>query len=203
MAPYGQPTLRDLFDDAPTPHIAHPPHTHYRDFYIATDGSFVEGGGGLGVIVETLDGRRVLRLAERDDSPDNNVAEYRALHVGLDALADRAQPTARVGVLVDHNDLAANVNATTLGMRHPDWPDGPVSIPAAGADHWQRIRRHIGRFAGVRAACLRSDRNPAHVLANAPEEYQHVNDEPPEPIRADAEGTIPPPSRAHRHANSD
>ncbi|PSP96181.1 ribonuclease H, partial [Halobacteriales archaeon QH_8_68_33] len=31
MAAYGRPTLRDLFDEAPTPHIAHPPRTHHRD----------------------------------------------------------------------------------------------------------------------------------------------------------------------------
>ena len=49
MATYGRPFLRDLFDGAPTPHIAHPPATHHRDFYLATDGSFRQSGGGLGV----------------------------------------------------------------------------------------------------------------------------------------------------------
>ncbi|MFB6354796.1 MAG: ribonuclease H, partial [Halobacteriales archaeon] len=44
MAGYGR--LRDLFDDAPTPHIAHPPRTHHRDYYLATDGSFLAGRGG-------------------------------------------------------------------------------------------------------------------------------------------------------------
>jgi len=63
MAAYGRPTLRDLFDEAPTPHIAHPPRTHHRDFYLATDGSYrgsrdANGGpnGGLGVVIETRDG---------------------------------------------------------------------------------------------------------------------------------------------------
>ena len=40
MAVYSRPALRNLFDESPTPHIAHPPHTHCRDFYIATDGSY-------------------------------------------------------------------------------------------------------------------------------------------------------------------
>ena len=201
MAGYGRPPLRDLFDDAPTPHIAHPPRTHHRDYYVATDGSFVPGGGGLGVIIETRDGDRLRRIARRDDSPDNNVAEYRALELGLDALAERVPPTAAVGVLVDHNDLAANVNATALGIRHPDWPAGPVRVPTAGAGYWRGIRTRIGEFADLRAACLPSPDNPAHVLANAPEEYGHVNAEPPGPVGADRDWEIPPPSRAERHAD--
>lgn len=200
MAVYGRPLLRDLFDDAPTPHIAHPPRTHRRDYYVATDGSFVEDGGGIGAIIETGAGERLLRLARRDDSPDNNVAEYRALHLGLDALAERVPRTARVGVLVDHNDLAANVNAAALGIRNPDWPAGPVSVPDASNHHWRGIRARIVGFAGIRAACLNSDRNPAHVLANAPDEYAHVNGDPE---RLERDWEIPPPSRADRHSVSD
>ena len=93
MASPGRPLLRDLFDGAPTPHIAHPPRTHHRDFYLATDGSFVAGRGGLGAILETGDGERVFRLARVAESPDNNVAEYRALRRGLDALAAHAVPS--------------------------------------------------------------------------------------------------------------
>lgn len=199
MATYGR--LRDLFDDAPTPHIAHPPCTHHRDYYLATDGSLVDGRGGLGAIVETGDGDRVLRLARVAETRDNNVAEYRALRLGLDALAARAGPGASVGVLVDHNDLAANVNATSLGLAAPDWPAGPVRVPEGGTACWRDIRTRIRSFGDLRAAAIRSDENPAHGLANAPEAYRHVNDEPAGPAARDWE--IPPPSRADRHRASD
>lgn len=198
MAPYGRPVLRDLFDDAPTPHIAHPPRTHRRDFYVATDGSFTAERGGLGVIIETGDGTRLARLARTEDSPDNNVAEYRALGLGLAALAEYAPATARVGVLVDHDNLAANVNAAALGMDHPDWP-AAVRVPKATAGHWTDIRSRIDTFAGVRAACIPSDLNPAHVLANAPDEYPHLDEGAPP--RAERDWEIPPPSRADRHAS--
>ena len=198
MVGYGR--LRDLFDDAPTPHIAHPPHTHHRDFYLATDGSFVEGRGGLGAIVETGDGERVVRLARVAESPNNNVAEYRALRLGLDALAAHAPPGSSVGVLLDHNDLAANVNAAAIGLASPDWPAGPVRVPPGGAGYWRDIRAHIRGFGELRAASIRSDDNPAHVLANAPEDYRHLEDEGA-PLKRTWE--IPPPSRADRHQASD
>ncbi|MFB6173970.1 MAG: ribonuclease H [Halobacteriales archaeon] len=201
MARYGRSTLRDLFDDAPTPHIAHPPRTHRRDFYLATDGSFVDDGGGIGAIIETGGGERLARLARGDDSPDNNVAEYRALRVGLETLAERAGANARVGVLVDHNDLAANVNVTALGVSHPDWPAEVAGVPEAGGDHWQGIRGHIRGFDDLRAACVGSDRNPAHVLANAPEEYAHLEEAPGTGPRRHEGGEAPPPSRADRNAS--
>lgn len=198
MVGYGR--LRDLFDDAATPHIAHPPHTHHRDFYLATDGSFVAGRGGLGVIAETGEGDRVLRLARVAESPNNNVAEYRALRLGLDALAGHATAGDSVGVLLDHNDLAANVNAAALGLTAPDWPAGPVRVPREGVGYWRDIRAHIRGFGDLRAASIRSDDNPAHVLANAPEDYRHL-DEPGGPAGRDWD--VPPASRADRHQASD
>jgi len=209
MAVYGHTlSLRDLFDDSPTPHIAHPPRTHHRDFYVATDGSFSKesGAGGLGAIIETRDGQRVGRLSVPDGRvPDNNIAEYRALHLGLDVLADRAPNSARVGVLVDHDDLAANVNNAVLAARHPDWkPPRPFSVPYEARHHWRGIRARISGFEELRAAKIRSRDNPAHTLANAPDQYAHVNreldrcllpDPAPEPSPQ-----FPPPSRANRHA---
>ena len=203
MAIYGRPFLRDLFDGAPTPHIAHPPRTHHRDYYVATDGSFLADGGGLGAIVETGEGDRLRRVARHDDAPDNNVAEYRALSVGLEALAEYATPDASVGVLIDHDALAANVNAAALGMAHPDWPASPVRVPRAGEAAWRDIRGHLDRFADVRAACVASDDNPAHALANAPDEYGHL-DEPVHPSSpASRDWEVPPPSRADRHLADD
>ena len=202
-----QPRLRDLFDESPTPHIAHPPRTHRRDFYVATDGSFSDAGGGLGVILETRSGDRVARLSVPDDAPDNNVAEYRALHLGLDVLAARAPPGSRVGVLVDHDDLAANVNAAILAANSPDYaPIRPITVPDASRNHWRGIRARLVSFEEARAARVASDRNPAHPLANSPDEYGFVNDQPavcPLPDASDtADGTqIPPPSRADRNAS--
>jgi hypothetical protein len=204
MAAYGRPTLRDLFDESPTPHIAHPPRTHHRDFYLATDGSFRRAGGGLGAVIETRDGERVARLSVPDEAPDNNVAEYRALHLGLDVLAARTPADASVGLLVDHDDLAANVNATVLAHGPGGVPPHSVSVPPATGLHWRGIRARLYGFDAVRAARIGSDENPAHPLANAPEEFGHVNDEPDRcllPETPAAEERIPPPSRSDRGAS--
>lgn len=199
MAAPGHPTLRNLFDDAPTPHIAHSPRTHHRDYYVATDGSFFGDGSGIGAIVETGDGECLFRIARTDDAPDNNTAEYRALETGLGRLSEHAPGTARVGLLLDHDDLAENVNATSLGLRGERWGTHRVTVPEASRARWDEIRDHIDAFTDVRAACVRSDQNPAHVLANAPEEYAHVSDR----VEESATGSwdAPPPSRAGRYAD--
>lgn len=218
MAAYGRPTLRDLFDEAPTPHIAHPPRTHHRDFYIATDGSYrdTHGGtdadrpnGGLGVVIETRDGERVARLSVPNRTPDNNVAEYRALHLGLDVLAARSPEEASVGVLIDHDALAENVNATVLNDRDADFePTHRVDVPNSTGLHWRGIRSRIRDFDEIRAARIRSGHNPAHPLANAPDQYAHVNSEAdrcvlPESPTAGRDDRYPPPSRADRGGASD
>ncbi|SEA09155.1 hypothetical protein SAMN04488065_1789 [Haloplanus vescus] len=216
MAVHGRSTLRNLFDDSPTPHIAHPPRTHHRHFYVATDGSYRADGGGLGAVIEARDGTRVARVALEDTPPDNNVAEYRALHLGLDVLDARAPPGSRVGVLVDHDDLAANVNHAVLAADHPDWqPTRPIDVPTRSEYHWRGIRARIATFDEIRAARIDSRVNPAHPLANAPKQYAHVNHREehcviPETNRADRRrrsrasddgAEIPPPSRAERRAS--
>jgi ribonuclease HI len=212
MAVHGR-SLRDLFDESPTPHIAHPPRTHHRHFYVATDGSYRSDGGGLGAVIETRDGTRVARVALSDVPPNNNVAEYRALHLGLDVLAARTPATARVGVLVDHDDLAANVNDAVLAASHPDWkPPREVRVPAGSENHWRGIRARIAGFGELRAARIDSRDNPAHPLANAPAEYGHVNErsdrcivprESTSPVTANArDGQVPPPSRAERRVGA-
>jgi len=213
MAAYGRPTLRDLFDESPTPHIAHPPRSHHRDFYVATDGSFKphtvdgEDSGGLGVVAETLDGERVLRLSVPDSAPDNNVAEYRALHLGLDVLASRVPTDACVGLLIDHDRLAENVNAEMLATHGSAYdPPHGVSVPPATGLHWRGIQARINNFGEVRAARIASDRNPAHPLANAPDQYAHVNGESDRCLRpesATSDERIPPPSRSNRGGASD
>jgi hypothetical protein len=217
MAARGCPGLAELFDEATTPHIAHPPRTHHRDFYVATDGSDRDGDGGLGVVVETRDGRRVTRVARRNTVPDNNVAEYRALHLGLDVLARHAPRDASIGVLVDHDALAANVNAAALAARSvraggDAEPPHAISVPTDGRHHWRGVRARIAGFGDLRAATIDGRANPAHPLANTPDRYAHVNREPdrclrpaphvggPEPRAgsggcAAADGTTLPPSR--------
>ena len=208
MAVHGRSTLRDLFDDSPTPHIAHPPRTHHRHFYVATDGSYRPDGGGLGAVIEARDGTRVARVAVSDAATDNNVAEYRALHLGLDVLAARSPADARVGVLIDHDDLAANVNATVLNARDPRFePTHPVRVPHNTGLHWRGIRTRVRDFDAIRAARIPSGHNPAHPLANAPEEYEHVNSEPDRCVLPETAATTddryPPPSRADRGGASD
>ena len=207
MAVHGRPSLRDLFDDSPTPHIAHPPRTHHRHFYVATDGSYRPDGGGLGAVIETRDGTRVVRIALPDYPGDNNVAEYRALHLGLDVLAARAPRSARVGVLVDHDDLAGNVNQAILATNDPDWaPARKPRVPVGSENHWRGIQARIAGFAELRVARIDSRNNPAHPLANAPDEYEHVNHQParcvlPEPFTTDPEPGVPPPSRYEGRAS--
>lgn len=206
MAAYGRQTLRDRFDTAPTPRIAHPPRTHHRDFYVATDGSYHLNAGqaGMGVVIETRDGTRVARYALPTTATDNNVAEYQALHFGLDVLATRAPPTARVGVLTDHDVLARNVNAAALAARDGWHADG-IRVPPASRNHWRGIRARIAGFDELRAAVIDGGENPAHPLANSPEEYAHVNREPARCVRPELDAAtspgsgVPPPSRADRH----
>ena len=195
MATPGRRPLRNLFDEAPTPHIAHPPQTHQREYYVATDGSFRPEGGGLGAIIETRDGTRLARVAVPDQTPDNNIAEYRAVHLGLDVLAAQAPATSRIGILVDHDVLAGSINAAVLRHSHTRTEELPTpTVPPQAANHWRGIEARIAGFADVRAARIDSDQNPAHPLANRPAAYPHLDtQQPPSKRRHSAQ---PPPSRA-------
>ncbi len=208
MVGLGRPALRDLFDDAPTPLIGHPPRTHHLDYYLATDGSYREHGGGLGAVIETRDGLQTDRLSRPDQSPDNNVAEYRALHLGLDVLATRMPPDASVGVLVDHAELATNINSYTL-RRHGPPDDTPLSIaiPEGARQHWRGIQARLATLGEVRAARVDGSLNPAHPLANDPEAYTHLEHRPARCLLPTASyqrrnEMYPPPSRA-RETSSD
>ncbi|MFP4590545.1 MAG: ribonuclease H [Halobacteriales archaeon] len=202
MAAPGRPALRDLFDDAQTPLIGHPPRTHHLEYYVATDGSYRGDRGGLGAVIETHDGRRVARVARSDVSPDNNVAEYRALHLGLDVLATRVPPSASVGILVDHDQLARNVNAVVLGQADPAGSrPAEVVVPPSAGHHWRGIRARLATVGDVRAARVDGATNPAHPLANDPEAYEHLGRRPDRCVIARtpwrrSPDTVPPPSRA-------
>ncbi|MFB6162920.1 MAG: ribonuclease H, partial [Halococcoides sp.] len=101
-----------------------------------------------------------------------------------------------------HDDLAGNVNLAVLAARGPSGdPPRQVVRPGATDHHWRGIRARIHGFDRVRAARLDSDRNPAHPLANSPEEYAHVDGRPRRcvmPTSPDRPERIPPPSRADR-----
>lgn len=205
MVGVGRPRLRALFDESPTPLIGHPPVTHQLDYYLATDGSYRRDGGGLGAILETGDGRPVDRTARRDASPDNNVAEYRALHLGLDIAAAKLPPTASLGVLVDHAELARNLNAVGLsdGTSGPLTDGGTVGVPAGAEHHWRGIRARLAGERTVRAACIDGRRNPAHWLANEPEAYAHLGARQTHSGLTSGSSlrhtdAVPPPSRRHR-----
>jgi hypothetical protein len=139
-----------------------------------------------------------------NSTPDNNVAEYRALHLGLDVLADHVPTDARIGLLVDHDQLAANVNAEVLATHGSAYEQPhPVSVPSKTGLHWRGIQARINGFSEIRAARIASDRNPAHPLANAPGQYAHVNAEPMQCLRGEHTDQVPPPSRAERGGISD
>ncbi len=102
-------------------------------------------------------------------------------------LARRAPPNARVGLLIDHDQLAENVNAEVLASHGSAYdPPHSVSVPAATGLHWRGIQARIDGFGEVRAARISGDRNPAHPLANAPDQYAHVNGEPDRCVLPDA-----------------
>jgi ribonuclease HI len=187
--------LRALFDEAPTPLIAHPPQTHQRGHYLATDGSYRPDGGGLGVLIEDAAGRTVRRLALPDAPPDNNAAEVRALAVGLATLADCCGPDARVGVIVDHDALAAAVNGQLLGRPPATHLSAAQARRIASDRHWRAICGHLGRFAALRVSTVPSAVNPAHPLANDPAAYAHLRTRPPAGAPPPGPSATPPPSR--------
>jgi hypothetical protein len=82
----------------------------------------------------------------------------------------------RVGVLVDHDDLAATVNGEVLAAGDPEWrPVDTCCVPPGSEHHWRGIRARIAGFGSLRAARIDGRENPAHPLANTPHEYDHVN----------------------------
>ena len=109
--------------------------------------------------------------------------------------------------LIDHDQLAENVNAEVLATHGSAYdPPHGVSVPPSTGLHWRGIQARINGFSEVRAARISGDRNPAHPLANAPDQYNHVNSEADRCLRpegtADSE-QVPPPSRAERSEASD
>ncbi len=203
MAAHGRSALRDLFDESPTPHIAHPPRTHHRDFYVATDGSFRKSGGGLGAVIETRDGTRVARIATADTP---------------------RQQRRRVPGVTPWSRRSRRTSASRRDRRCPRRPRHPrqqrqqhhvggepsrreATAPALGPVRDRlSLAGHSGTTQRVRrsSCCTNRQRSkPAHPLANAPHQYEHVNNEPdrcilPEPPKSTVH-EFPPPSRADRN----
>jgi hypothetical protein len=102
-----------------------------------------------------------------------------------------------------------------LATQAPDTrPPHPYEVPSGTAHHWRGIRARVAGFDELRAARIDSGDNPAHPLANTPEQYRGAqvrpapDDLPGEPADLrDEPGTrdrgqeVPPPSRADRHAS--
>lgn len=154
--------LRDRFDEARHPPAQGRPRTHHRDYYLATDGSVGPEGGRLGAVVETIDGVRVGAWCRRAPVADNNDAELKALHWGLDMLAARSPPRPTVGILLDHDLLGEGI-ARAVGTPRRPAPEPP--IPSSSRHHWGGILARVGQCDAVGIAVAPGDRNPAHALA--------------------------------------
>jgi len=89
-----------------------------------------------------------------------------------------------------------------LASRTRDYrPLKQFTVPASAEHHWRGIRARVVGFDELRAAQVDSKHNPAHVLANEPGQYAHVNQEPARcllPEVSESDPQIPPPSRADR-----
>lgn len=163
MATWGGPArLRDRFDEAHHPAAQGQPLSHHRDYYLATDGSVGPDGGRLGAIVETIDGVQVGAWRRGAPVSDNNDAELKALHWGLDLLAARSPPQPRIGVLLDH-DLLGEGLARAVGAPHHPAPNSPV--PSSSRHHWGGILARTSQCGSVGIAIVPGDRNPAHAVA--------------------------------------
>ena len=155
--------LRNCFDEGRRPTVQGRPTTHHRDYYLATDGSVDGEGGRVGAVAETIDGVRVGTWSRPAPVVDNNDAELKALHWGLDLLAARAPPSAHLGILLDHDPLAEQL-ARVIGL-------GPhaarrVPIRTSSPHHWRGILARIHRYDAVGVAAVGATDNPAHEMAN-------------------------------------
>lgn len=160
---HGAAPLRNRFDDADHVWPRSLPRTHHREYYLATDGSVVGEEGRLGAVLETIDGIRVGAWARSAPVADNNDAELKALHWGLDLFADRTPAEASLGIVVDHEALGRAVAAAC--ERRDRMPESPV--PSASDHHWGGILARVHRSGPVGVGLVTGDRNPAHPVANA------------------------------------
>lgn len=163
MARWGRPALRERFDDAEHPDPQGPPSTHRCDLYVATDAAMCGEIAGFGALVERPDGSVIARWERTGAATDNNDAELRALHFGLDRLAQLSVPATRVGILLDHDVLAQAVAAcATPGVESPTRPPSRTS----STHHWGGITARVASIPHVRIGIVSGHSNPAHGLAN-------------------------------------
>ena len=114
---------------------------------------------------------------------------------------------AGVGLIrvVDQRDACVEAEVVATHGAAYDPPHG-VSVPPATGLHWRGIQARINGFGEIRAARIESDHNPAHPLANAPDQYDHVNVDSDRCRRSESasgDEQVPPPSRADRGEVSD
>ncbi len=163
MPRWGRPALRERFDDGARPAPQRRPRTHHCDLYLATDASVGPRASGFGALLEAPDGTVLERWARPGRAADNNDAELRALHYGLDRLASHRRTPDRLGILIDHEGLGRAAAACAT----PEAPT-PTRPPSrtASRHHWGGITARIAAIPQVRVAVVSSPRNPAHGLAN-------------------------------------
>lgn len=163
MARWGQPALRERFDDACHPEPQRLPLTHRCDLYLATDASVCGRSTGFGALLETPAGEVIARWARPGWSNDNNDAELRALHFGLDRLAAHPREPDRLGILIDHEGLArATAACATVDAPTPTRPP----TRTGSRHHWGGVTARIATIPNVRVALVSSPTNPAHRIAN-------------------------------------
>lgn len=163
MARQGCRALRERFDDAPHPAPQGRPTTHRCDLYLATDAAMIGTNAGFGAVIETPDGTVRGRFRRHDTATDNNDAEVRALHFGLDRLDRLSASPDRVGLLVDHEPLAKALARCVSS--HSPTPTRPPTRTAS-PHHWGGITARLAGLSHVRVALVDGQANPAHGLAN-------------------------------------
>ena len=123
----------------------------------------INGSARIGAILESMRGRIVGRWHRHLSVPDNNAAEVAALHFGLDLAASRISPDDRLGVLLDHDQLA-NAAAVCATADLPPPIDPPCG--SASHNHWGGIVARISQLPDIRIGIIDSTENPAHSLVN-------------------------------------
>lgn len=163
MTPWGRRRLRERFDDAEHPTPQQPPETHRCDLYVATDAAMWQDAAGFGALVEDSEGNILGRWRRPGAAVDNNDAEMRALHFGLDRLAGLPEAPSIVGILLDHDVLAEGVAACANSETQT-----PVRPPSSTGSphHWGGITARIAAIPTVRVALVSGQANPAHPIAN-------------------------------------
>ena len=179
--------LREIFENQM---CQYPLSNYIGDFYMAIDGSYRGKTSGIGVIIQTYQGKDILEISQQGEFPDNNAAEYGALRIGLKTLFRFVDPDCKIGIITDHDQLSSNINA--IRRENEIYFPGRISIPKTVKIDWREIREIVNMCHQVKSVCIKSKKNPAHRLANLVRGHTTYGYAEESIIQ------IPPPSRAIR-----